>query len=91
MTKLEPSAGEIDAAAGDGARDRDVESVDLRSGLEAHDLVKQFRGRKVVDGVSVRIAPGEVVGLLGPNGAGKTTSFYLILGLILAGRASRKS
>ncbi len=52
------------------------------TGLEARNLAKQFRRRKVVDGVSVRIAPGEVVGLLGPNGAGKTTSFHLILGLI---------
>jgi lipopolysaccharide export system ATP-binding protein len=51
-------------------------------GLVARDLVKQFRGRKVVDGVSVQICPGEVIGLLGPNGAGKTTSFHLILGLI---------
>jgi len=51
-------------------------------GLEAIGLAKQFRRRRVVDGVSVRIAPGEVVGLLGPNGAGKTTSFYLILGLL---------
>ena len=51
-------------------------------GLVAHDLVKQFRGRKVVDGVSIRICPGEVIGLLGPNGAGKTTSFHLILGLM---------
>ena len=49
-------------------------------GLVAKDLVKQFRGRKVVDGVSVHIQRGEVVGLLGPNGAGKTTSFHLILG-----------
>ncbi len=52
------------------------------AGLEARELAKQFRRRTVVDGVSVRIAPGEVVGLLGPNGAGKTTSFYLILGLV---------
>jgi lipopolysaccharide export system ATP-binding protein len=59
-------------------------AVDRPSGLEAQDLVKQFRGRKVVNGVSVSIGPGEVVGLLGPNGAGKTTSFYLILGLIPA-------
>ena len=51
-------------------------------GLLARDLMKQFKGRRVVDGVSVRICPGEVVGLLGPNGAGKTTSFHMILGLI---------
>jgi len=52
------------------------------TGLVATGLVKQFRGRRVVDGVSVAISPGEVVGLLGPNGAGKTTSFHLILGLL---------
>lgn len=59
-------------------------------GLEASGLLKSFRGRRVVDGVSVEIGPGEIVGLLGPNGAGKTTSFYLILGLIAAdsGRVS---
>jgi len=51
-------------------------------GLVAERLVKRYRRRVVVDGVSVRIDPGEVVGLLGPNGAGKTTSFYLILGLV---------
>ena len=51
-------------------------------GLSAEGLVKSFRGRTVVDGVSVSIEPGEVVGLLGPNGAGKTTSFHLILGLV---------
>ena len=48
----------------------------------ADSLRRQFRGRTVVDGVTLRILPGEVVGLLGPNGAGKTTSFHLILGLI---------
>ena len=60
----------------------DSEALLGDQGLVARDLVKQFRGRKVVDGVSVRIRPGEVIGLLGPNGAGKTTSFHLILGLM---------
>ncbi len=46
------------------------------------DLRKTYRGRRVVDGVSLRISPGEIVGLLGPNGAGKTTSFYMIVGLV---------
>jgi len=54
-------------------------------GLTAENLEKVYRGRRVVDGISVRIEPGEVVGLLGPNGAGKTTCFYLILGLVPAG------
>ncbi len=59
------------------------EAGDTTTGaLVAETLLKQFRRRVVVDGVSVRITPGEVVGLLGPNGAGKTTSFHLILGLI---------
>jgi lipopolysaccharide export system ATP-binding protein len=65
----------VEAAGSVSARD------DAR-GLTARNLEKTYRRRKVVDGVSVRIAPGEVVGLLGPNGAGKTTSFYLILGLV---------
>jgi lipopolysaccharide export system ATP-binding protein len=56
--------------------------TDDGNGLVAEDLEKIYRRRKVVDGVSVRIEPGEVVGLLGPNGAGKTTSFHLILGLV---------
>ena len=51
-------------------------------GLRATELVKAFRERRVVSGVSVAIRPGEVVGLLGPNGAGKTTTFYMILGLV---------
>jgi lipopolysaccharide export system ATP-binding protein len=55
---------------------------DNGAGLVAENLVKTYRSRPVVDGVTVRISPGEVVGLLGPNGAGKTTSFYLILGLV---------
>jgi lipopolysaccharide export system ATP-binding protein len=50
--------------------------------LQTAELTKSYRGRKVVDNVSVRVKQGEVVGLLGPNGAGKTTSFYMIVGLI---------
>lgn len=49
--------------------------------LRAVDLRKSYRGRKVVDDVSLEIQQGEVVGLLGPNGAGKTTTFYILVGL----------
>lgn len=48
-------------------------------------LAKTYRGRKVVDGVSITIEQGEIVGLLGPNGAGKTTTFYMIVGLVRPG------
>jgi len=50
--------------------------------LTATGLRKCYGGRAVVDGVSLSVAPGEIVGLLGPNGAGKTTSFYMIAGLV---------
>lgn len=50
--------------------------------LSVAGLVKSFRKRKVVDGVSLTVEPGEIVGLLGPNGAGKTTTFYMIVGLV---------
>ncbi len=49
--------------------------------LQAVELNKTYRGRKVVDGVELEIRQGEVVGLLGPNGAGKTTTFYILVGL----------
>lgn len=52
--------------------------------LAAHQLVKSYNKRNVVNGVSLHIDTGEVVGLLGPNGAGKTTSFYMLVGLIKA-------
>jgi len=50
--------------------------------LRAENLVKTYKGREVVKGISVEVNQGEIVGLLGPNGAGKTTSFYMIVGLI---------
>lgn len=50
--------------------------------LRAEKLVKTYKGRDVVKGISVEVNQGEIVGLLGPNGAGKTTSFYMIVGLI---------
>ncbi|MCH7404036.1 LPS export ABC transporter ATP-binding protein [Belliella aquatica] len=50
--------------------------------LKADNLVKIYKGRKVVNNISVEVKQGEIVGLLGPNGAGKTTSFYMIVGLI---------
>jgi lipopolysaccharide export system ATP-binding protein len=49
--------------------------------LSTVELTKSYKGRKVVDDISLRISQGEVVGLLGPNGAGKTTTFYIIVGL----------
>lgn len=51
-------------------------------GLEAVELVKAYRGRRVVDRVCFVVNPGEVVGLLGPNGAGKSTSFNMVVGLV---------
>ncbi len=50
--------------------------------LETKDIVKQYKKRRVVDGISLRVETGSVVGLLGPNGAGKTTTFYSIAGFI---------
>ena len=54
------------------------------STLRAENLIKRYRRREVVRGVSLGLERGEVVGLLGPNGAGKTTSFYMIVGLVPA-------
>ena len=54
----------------------------IETGLRTDSLVKIYRGRKVVDQVSVEVRQGEIVGLLGPNGAGKTTTFYMITGMI---------
>lgn len=54
------------------------------SNLCAQNLIKQYGDRNVVDGVSLNVSSGEIIGLLGPNGAGKTTSFYMIVGLVSA-------
>jgi lipopolysaccharide export system ATP-binding protein len=50
--------------------------------LEAQNIMKSYKGRRVVKGISLEVNQGEIVGLLGPNGAGKTTSFYMIVGLV---------
>ena len=55
---------------------------DARLTLRSENLVKIYRKRKVVNGVSIEVKQGEIVGLLGPNGAGKTTTFYMIIGFI---------
>lgn len=60
------------------SQDREVPVERLRT----VDLVKIYRGRKVVNQVSVEVRRSEIVGLLGPNGAGKTTTFYMIMGMI---------
>jgi lipopolysaccharide export system ATP-binding protein len=50
--------------------------------LKTDALAKAYKGRRVVDGVSIHVNPGEIVGLLGPNGAGKTTSFNMVVGVV---------
>lgn len=66
----------------------DAVTEQSRKTLRADNLCKTYKGRKVVQGVSMEIHSGEVVGLLGPNGAGKTTSFYMVAGLISADEGS---
>jgi len=58
------------------------------SSLEALHLAKSYKGRAVIQDVSVSVEPGEIIGLLGPNGAGKTTCFYMIVGLVRADRGN---
>ena len=56
--------------------------------LKANNLAKAYKGREVVQDVSMEIESGQVVGLLGPNGAGKTTCFYMIVGIVKADRGN---
>jgi len=62
--------------------DPDRRPMGCSGALIATGLVKLYGGRKVVNGIDLKIQAGEVVGLLGPNGAGKTTTFYMIIGLV---------
>ncbi len=64
--------------------------LNSKPALYAMDLMKAYRGRKVVDGVSLEVHPGQIVGLLGPNGAGKTTSFHIIMGIVKPDRGDVK-
>jgi lipopolysaccharide export system ATP-binding protein len=59
-------------------------ATDVKNGqlLATDKLIKEYRNRRVVNGVSITVAPGEIVGLLGPNGAGKTTTFNMVVGVI---------
>ncbi len=50
--------------------------------LETRNIVKQYKNRRVVDGISIKVESGSIIGMLGPNGAGKTTSFYSIAGFV---------
>ena len=73
----------IEGAGWQARRGHNPQKVDDVKALQTAEITKSYRGRKVVDNVSIKVQQGEVVGLLGPNGAGKTTSFYIIVGLIL--------
>lgn len=74
-------ATEIDQTAQVSSQARRIEPEPARMRLAAENLLKVYRGRRVVRDVSIEIRQGEIVGLLGPNGAGKTTTFYMVVGL----------
>jgi lipopolysaccharide export system ATP-binding protein len=58
------------------------DAATLMRTLAAHDLHKAYKKRRILEGVSLSVSSGDVVGLLGPNGAGKTTCFYMVVGLV---------
>ncbi|HET8548100.1 MAG TPA: LPS export ABC transporter ATP-binding protein [Bryobacteraceae bacterium] len=72
----------LESAEADIAGDVAVGPEKPRQVLQTCEITKTYRGRKVVDDVSIAVEEGQVVGLLGPNGAGKTTSFYMMVGLV---------
>ncbi len=74
-------ATEIDEGVERTSQARRIGPEPVRLRLAAENLLKVYRGRKVVRDVSIEIRQGEIVGLLGPNGAGKTTTFYMVVGL----------
>jgi len=76
------------ATEGESGQGPDAPSNPFAGWLTVHSVVKSFKKRTVVRGVSLEVARGEAVGLLGPNGAGKTTVFYMITGLIPADEGS---
>ncbi|MBI1839490.1 MAG: LPS export ABC transporter ATP-binding protein [Verrucomicrobia bacterium] len=72
---LHPGAATLDSGAA-------VAHTSTKPLLQTRDLVKSYRGKAVVNGVSIRVRAGEIVGLLGPNGAGKTTTFNMVVGVV---------
>jgi lipopolysaccharide export system ATP-binding protein len=82
LTRKLRETGEHQASRGMTGTPRSVPAMENPSVLSAERLVKAYRGRRVVNDVSVQVRQGEIVGLLGPNGAGKTTTFYMLVGLI---------
>ncbi len=93
-----PMTPQGETAAGEPTMASAAQSADMQPGgvpqppqpisdpetLSAYNLCKSFKGRRVVNGVTLNVRKGEAVGLLGPNGAGKTTAFYMITGLLEA-------